>query len=132
MFELLESNPILSVVLGLAVGFVGTRLNKRIDRRQREVIGAAGKLRELGFTQVPEILEAFAVGDITDGITRSRELYVKMHDPTARRTELARVAKSIFTELVNDNETRDRTIKLVTDLLQSVQRDGITTPKLAE
>lgn len=126
--EVLRENPMLLAVVGLGVGYVLMRLNKKIDDKQMEAIRGAGKLRALGLERIPDVLDMVAVGDFTGAVKATRTLFVDLHDNDKRRLEFGKVWRAITEEGLKDPETRDRLIKAFDDMRRQHAPDTLPKP----
>lgn len=114
MLQIDPTSPLVMVV-GAAVAFlIGNALFRRDtaqEERRRKAIKIAGKLKELGLTRVPTVLEAYAVGDYSGIAGAVSDLHEVMLDPTQRRAEFYKVAKALITEFMRDEEQRPALLK---------------------
>lgn len=109
-------NPLLLGGIGVAMFFVGRLLfqgDTSVEQRRRAATRLAGRLRELGFTRLPPILEDYAVGDYSGMISRIREVADLLGDERERQAEFERVFQLILEARLRDPERRDLLLKTV-------------------
>jgi hypothetical protein len=107
-------NPFVLVALGVAMFFVGQLLFKgdtAIENRRRSATRLAGRLRELGFTRLPPILEDYSVGDYSGMIGKIRDVAEMLGDEKERQAEFERVFQLILEAKMKDPEKRDALVK---------------------
>lgn len=115
-------NPLVLGAIGVAMFFVGQLLFKgdsAIENRRRVATRLAGRLRELGFTRLPPILEDYAVGDYSGMISKIREVADLLGDERERQSEFERVFQLVLEAKMRDPEKREALIKTV-DRLRAV------------
>lgn len=122
-------NPLILVAIGVAMFFVGQLLFKgdtAIENRRRAATRLAGRLRELGFTRLPPILEDYAVGDYSGMIGKIRDVADLLGDEKERQAEFDRVFQLILEAKMKDPEKRDGLIKAFDKLRSLYERSGQT------
>jgi hypothetical protein len=115
-------NPLVLGAIGVAMFFVGQLLFKgdsAIENRRRVATRLAGRLRELGFTRLPPILEDYAVGDYSGMISKIREVADLLGDERERQSEFERVFQLVLEAKMRDPEKREALLKTV-DRLRAV------------
>lgn len=127
-------NPLVLAAIGVAMFFVGQLLFKgdtAIENRRRAATRLAGRLRELGFTRLPPILEDYAVGDYSGMIGKIRDVAEILGDEKERQAEFERVFQLILESKMKDPEKRDGLIKAFEKLRGLYERPASATPPTA-
>jgi hypothetical protein len=113
------TSPAGLAVLGVAAFVVGKlifKVDERVEDRRRSAMRLAGRLRELGFTRLPPLLEDYAVGDYSGVTGKVRELTDIFGDEKERQAEFEKVFRLILEAKFKDPEKRGSLLKLVDDL----------------
>lgn len=113
------TSPMGLVVVGIAAFVVGKvifKVDERVEDRRRSAMRLAGRLRELGFTRLPPLLEDYAVGDYSGVTGKIRELTDLFGDEKERQAEFEKVFRLILEAKFKDPEKRGSLLKLVDDL----------------
>jgi hypothetical protein len=113
------TSPAGLAVLGVAAFVVGKlifKVDERVEDRRRSAMRLAGRLRELGFTRLPPLLEDYAVGDYSGVTGKLRELTDIFGDEKERQAEFEKVFRLILEAKFKDPEKRGSLLKLVDDL----------------
>lgn len=115
-------NPLILGAIGVAMFFVGQLLfqgDTAVENRRRVATRLAGRLRELGFTRMPPILEDYAIGDYSGMISKIREVADLLGDERERQAEFDRVFQLVLEAKMRDPEKREALLKTV-DRLRAV------------
>lgn len=108
------NNPLILVGLAVVAFCVGQLLFKgdhSIENRRRAATRLAGRLRELGFTRIPPILEDYSVGDYTAMIGKVRDVAELLGDEKERQAEFEKVFQLVLEAKMKDPDKRDGLIK---------------------
>ncbi|MBI3866821.1 MAG: hypothetical protein HY290_33495 [Planctomycetia bacterium] len=114
MDQLDLSNPIVLAAIAAVMFFGGQLLFKgdtAVENRRRGATRLAGRLRELGFTRLPPILEDYSVGDYSGMISKIRDVAEMLGDDKERHAEFEKVFQLILEAKMKDPEKRDGLIK---------------------
>lgn len=107
-------NLVVLAAIGVAMFCVGQLLFKgdsAVENRRRAATRLAGRLRELGFTRLPPILEDYSVGNYSGMIGKIRDVAEILGDEKERQAEFERVFQLILEAKMKDPEKRDGLIK---------------------
>lgn len=108
------NNPLVLVALGIVAFCVGQLLFKgdhSIDTRRRAATRLAGRLRELGFTRIPPILEDYSVGDYVGMVGKVRDVAELLGDEKERQAEFEKVFQLVLEAKMKDPDKRDSLVK---------------------
>lgn len=123
-------HPLVLAAIGVAMFFVGQLLFKgdtAIENRRRSATRLAGRLRELGFTRLPPILEDYSIGDYSGMIGKIRDVAELLGDEKERQAEFERVFQLLLEAKMKDPEKRDSLIKAF-DKLRGLYERSAPTP----
>lgn len=107
-------NPIVLVALAVVAFCLGQLLFKgdhSVDTRRRSATRLAGRLRELGFTRIPPILEDYSVGDYVGMVGKVRDVAELLGDEKERQAEFEKVFQLVLEAKMKDPDKRDSLIK---------------------
>jgi len=88
----------------------------QIEERRRHVQKMVAKLREMGLTKLPNLLDDYVVGDYSGMIHKVKDLYELLMDDKARVAEFEKVANLVLEYKMKNPETRDALIAKVENL----------------
>jgi hypothetical protein len=98
-------------VVAFCLGQLLFKGDNAIENRRRAATRLAGRLRELGFTRIPPILEDYSVGDYSGMIGKIRDVAEILGDDKERHAEFEKVFQLVLEAKMKDPEKRDALIK---------------------